>query len=201
MSTFNTIVFDLGGVLMKHDREGFVRAMREIVREEKDITEVIGLGNNLPGTLRERYEVGEIESEEFVMGVRACCKSGTTDEQVIEVWNTIHAGIEDSTWAEVRRLKERGHKIYLLSNTDAIHWAHTMALYGKQIEELFDEVFLSFRVGLAKPDSTFYHLVNDAIYAEPERILFVDDTEVNRCAAEESVGWKTCAKIEELNSL
>ena len=193
------IILDFGGVLMRHNREGFLQAMQALVCNVADLSEAVGLGNDRPDTLRARFEIGEIGEEEFVKHVLALCMPGTTVQQVIEAWNMIHAGIDDSTWAEVRRLKENGHNMYLLSNTDAIHWAHTMALYGEQIDELFDELFLSFRVGLAKPDETIYRLVNDAIHATPDSTLFVDDTAVNRRVAEECVGWKTYAEINELD--
>lgn len=191
------IIFDFGGVLMMHDREGCLKAFRMLMCEE-DMANVLGLGNDKPGTLRARFEVGELSAEEFLAQVLKHCKPGTTAEQVISAWNTIHAGISDSTWAQIRRLRERGCGIYLLSNTDAIHWQHTIALYGNQISELFDGVFLSFEMKACKPDARVFQAVHKQIAAEPGGTIFVDDTAANRLAAEQSVGWRTVARIENI---
>ncbi len=195
-----TIILDFGGVLMKHDREGCLRAFRRLMSDE-DISAVLGLGNDLPGTLRVRLETGELSAEEFVRCVQKYCVRGTSGQQVIDAWNKMHAGIDDSTWESVRRLKDEGFRIYLLSNTDAIHWQHTLELYGQRIDECFDDVFLSFEYHMMKPDGMFYRIVNGKICSSPDRILFVDDSEANRRAAQETVGWRTCAdlKMKECN--
>jgi len=191
------IIFDFGGVLMAHDREGCLQAFRQMMAET-DITNALGLDNDLPGTLRARFEIGEMSAEEFVLHVQKFCRPRTTERQVIEAWNKIHAGIADSTWAEIKRLKDQGYHIYLFSNTDAIHWQHTLALYRDKIDTYFDRVFLSFEMGLCKPDKNAYEYVNREIDACPDRICFIDDKEANRLAAEKSVGWKTYESINEL---
>ncbi len=204
MRSCNTIILDFGGVLMKHDREGSLRAMRALVREEKGLTEVIGLGNDQPGTLRARFERGEISKETFVELVLNLCKPGTIAQHLIEAWNTIHAGIHDSTWAQIQLLKDKGYKLYLLSNTDAIHWTHTMELYGAKLNECIERVYLSYEMGLCKPDKRVFETVDREVRAGRERedrqrcVWFVDDLDVNRIAAKKSVGWHTCASIDEL---
>ena len=192
------IVFDFGGVLMQHDRQGCLTALRQLLSDEV-ITKVLGFGNDRPNTLRYRFEIGECSTQEFLDGVSALCKPGTTALQVIDAWNTMHAGIADSTWRKLEWLRDQGNRLYLMSNTDAIHWQHTLALYGDKIDELFDEVFLSFQVGLAKPDEAFFKTVDKRI-ADAQQTLFVDDMAVNRLAAQASVGWKTCKTIDEIRS-
>ena len=193
-------IFDFGGVLMKHDREGCLEAFRQMMAEE-DIKDRLGLGNEQPGTLRARFETGELSAEEFVGQVLTLCKPGTTAQQVIDAWNKIHAGIADSTWEEIKRLMDKGYRLYLFSNTDAIHWQHTRALYKDKIDTSFDRVFLSFEMGLCKPDAGAFEYVNNEIGANPSRICFIDDNAANRLAAERSVGWKTCAAIDELDKI
>ena len=84
-----------------------------------------------------------------------------------------------------------------MSNTDEIHWQHTMSLYGDKIGSLFDEVFLSFQLGLAKPDEAFFKTIDKRI-ADARQTLFVDDMESNRLVAEKYVGWKAFASIDEM---
>ena len=190
------IVFDFGGVLMQHDRQGFLSALRQLLSDEV-ITNILGFGNDSPNSLRYRFEIGACSTQEFLDCVLAHSKPGTTVQQVIDAWNILHAGIGDRTWEQLKQLHEQGYRLYLMSNTDDIHWQHTRSLYGEKIDALFDEVFLSFEIGLAKPDEAFFKTVDQRL-TDAHQTLFVDDMEVNRLAAQASVGWKTYGAIDEL---
>ena len=190
------IVFDFGGVLMQHDRQGCLTALRQLLSDEV-ITNILGFGNDSPNSLRYRFEIGEYSTQEFLGRVLTHSKSGTTAQQVIDAWNILHAGIEDRTWEQLKQLHNQGHRLYLMSNTDNIHWQHTLALYGGKIDALFDEVFLSFEMRLVKPNEAFFKTVDKRI-ADARQTLFVDDMEVNRLAAQAYVGWKTYGAIDEL---
>ena len=190
------IVFDFGGVLMQHDRQGCLAALRQLLSDE-DITNILGFGNDRHDTLRYRFEIGACSTQEFLDCILSHSKPGTTVQQVIDAWNILHAGIVDRTWEQLKQLHNQGHKLYLMSNTDEIHWQHTLALYGGKIDALFDEVFLSFELGLVKPDEAFFKTVDKRI-ADARQTLFVDDMEVNRLAAQAYVGWKTYGAIDEL---
>lgn len=196
LSESTNIVFDFGGVLMQHDRQGCLAALRQLLSDE-DITNVLGFGNDRHDTLRYRFETGGCSAQEFLDGVLAHSKPGTTAQQVTDAWNTIHAGIADRTWVQLERLRHQGHRLYLMSNTDDIHWQHTLSLYGDKIDALFDEVFLSFEEGFAKPDEVFFKTV-DKRTAAACQTLFVDDMAVNRLAAQAAVGWKTYETIDEI---
>lgn len=191
------IVFDFGGVLMQHDRQGCLAALWQLLSDE-DITNVLGFGNDRHDTLRYRFEIGKCSTQEFLDGVLTHSKPGTTVQQVIDAWNTMHSGIADRTWEQLEHLRDQGYRLYLMSNTDDIHWQHTRSLYGDKIDAVFDEVFLSFKEELAKPDEEFFKTVDQRI-ADAHQTLFVDDMEVNRLAAQASVGWKTYESIDEMS--
>ena len=192
------IVFDFGGVLMKHDREGCLNDLRQFLSDE-DIANVLCFGNDNDDTLRALLERGECDTRYFLEHVLMLCKLGTTEQQVIDAWNTIHAGISDEAWETIRQLRTKGYRTYLMSNTDAIHWQHTLSRYRQQVETLFDGVFLSFELGLTKPAENFFRHVANAI--GDGRTIFVDDMEANRIAAQQYVGWQTCVSIKELKEL
>lgn len=48
------IVFDFGGVLMRHDREGCLHDLRHLLSDE-DITNILGFGNDKDDTLQRRF--------------------------------------------------------------------------------------------------------------------------------------------------
>lgn len=79
-------------------------------------------------------------------------------------------------------------KIAILSNL--------MALDKKRINNQydlskFDYVYLSFEVGMKKPDKKIYEYVLHDLNIEPENILFIDDDSDNILRAKE-YGWNTC---------
>ena len=189
------IILDFGGVLMKHDKAGGLKNLRQLMSDE-DITNVLGFGNDKDDTLRARFERGACDTRCFLDQVLHLCKPGTTEQQVIDAWNKIHAGIPDEAWEAIKKWRTEGCRTYLMSNTDAVHWQHTLSLYRQQVESLFDGVFLSFELGMTKPSKTFFLHVDNAI--DDGQTIFVDDMEANRLAAQQSVGWQTCANIEEL---
>ena len=110
----------------------------------------------------------------------------------------MHAGVPGGTWIKIKLLRSKGYHTYLMSNTNEIHWQHTLSLYRYQIETLFDDVFLSFKTGAIKPDERFFESVDRRIHADPKQTYFVDDLETNRIAAAEVVHWQTCADFKEL---
>lgn len=191
------IVFDFGGVLMRHNRAGCMQALQQLMTDEA-ITDILGFGNERQDTLRYLFETGRLSAEQFISKVLSFCHPGTTQQQFIDAWNTIHAGIDERTWAQLESLRKKGCRLHLLSNTDAIHWQHTLALYHEQIERLFDSVFLSFQQGLVKPDPAFFEVVHQHVATPDCEIVFVDDMEVNRLAAQHSVGWRTLASVDDL---
>ena len=183
---------------MKHDRAGCLSDLRQLLSDE-DTTHVLGFGSDNDDTLRARFETGACDTRYFLERTLALCKSGTTEQQVIDAWNRIHAGIPDEAWETIRRVRSQGFRTYLMSNTDDIHWQHTMSLYRRHIETLFDSVFLSFELGLKKPAEAFFLHVANAI--GDGQTIFVDDTEANRIAARQAVSWQTFSSIKELNEV
>jgi putative hydrolase of the HAD superfamily len=57
------------------------------------------------------------------------------------------------------------------------------------IRGLFDRLFLSFQLGLVKPDAAIFHRVVDDFGFEPDEILFLDDNQINVDSAR-SVGLR-----------
>jgi len=189
-----TVILDMGGVLMTHNRAGCQQALQQFMSAD-DIYHILGFGNDKPDSLRMRFEKGLIDQDEFVDSILALSRPGTTEQQVIDAWNKMHAGIPDEAWETIKKWRTKGYRTYLMSNTDAIHWQHTLSLYRQQVESLFDGVFLSFELGMIKPSKAFFLHVANAI--DEGQTIFVDDMEANRLAARQFVGWQTCASIEE----
>lgn len=102
-------------------------------------------------------------------------------------WLEPHA--PDPRWERrLRALRDEGHVVGLLSNMMPSFEPHWRA--AAPPVELFDELILSFEVGLRKPDPAIYALAAERAGAAPERCVLVDDVEAN-CAGARASGWRT----------
>lgn len=187
------LVFDMGGVLMKHDIPACIQRAREILGKNFSI---LGLGNDGEGIgLMEKFEKGFVGADEFVNTILEYSRTGTTSDEIIRTWNLMHAGIPEDRISTLRRLKGEGYGLSLLSNCNAIHWKDICDNYD--IEGIFDEVFVSFREHCSKPDGKIYHIVEQRLGVSGSDIVFIDDLEANRETAQKR-GWTTYGSLDEL---
>lgn len=93
----------------------------------------------------------------------------------------LHIG-RPEIWDRVRRLKEAGYGIYLLSNYGRemyeIHAAH------QPFQDYVDGAVVSFMIHAAKPDPEIYETLLGRYGLNREECLFLDDREVNVKGAE-----------------
>ena len=87
-------------------------------------------------------------------------------------------------WIEKRR---KNYKIYLLTNNTAA--LHRLLREKFKIESIFDSVFNSAEIGLAKPDLEFFKYLLKKIGTSSEECLFVDDNPKNIKSAE-NIGFR-----------
>ncbi len=81
----------------------------------------------------------------------------------------------------VRRLKEAGYGIYLLSNAGVRHRTYWNNVPGS---EYFDGVVASAYEKMIKPQPEFYRLLLDRFSLKAEECLFIDDRALNLAGAE-----------------
>lgn len=195
----DNIIFDFGGVLMKHNLMACRSAFRELMSDNA-IYSKLGIGNENPqGTLVDAFNRG-MTTEDFLQEVLKLCRPCTTEGEIIYAWNLLHDEVLDETWEQIKDLRAKGYRTYLFSNTNQIHWMDTEMKYAKHVEECFDDIFLSFEMHCAKPDKRAFMEVNRSVGADPKRTIFVDDTTANREAAEAFVQWRTCWDMKSLLS-
>ena len=90
------------------------------------------------------------------------------------IWNNIFR--ENSEVNEVIvYLKARGFPLFLLSNTNELHFAHVIERYP--IVHLMDEWILSFEVGAKKPKKRIYDAVFEKMDVRKDEVFYIDDVE------------------------
>ncbi len=176
------IIFDLGGVLVGLDGERCIRAFAQIgcgaiadyVAEHR--TEDLFL----------EIERGLITVSQFCDEVRRISRCTATDSQIVWAWNELLTTIPDSKKERLLRLRAAGYRLFLLSNTNEMHWQRACRLleyHGHTAADYFDKVYLSNEMHLVKPDTAIYAAVLDQSGLAAGETLFIDDREENLTAA------------------
>ena len=200
-------IFDLGGVLIQLNVERSMRAFEALMGEE-NMCRILGMDKNGEGTkavsiaskqLMADFERGEIAPVVFIDEIVAFCRPGTTRQQVIDAWMSMLDELPKERLEVVDRLRAQGHPVYLLSNGNDLHFDFINQTYG--LDTHFDRLFLSQKMHMAKPEKAIFEAADQTVRAdhhEASEIIFIDDIEINRKAAEQYVGWKTYSSISEL---
>lgn len=187
------LIFDLGGVLLDLNVARMLKAFEDVGLDPKAFVADSGEEGATPvcegmsaGRLLSDYQMGNVTTEELLSTILPQCRPGTTEAQLIEAWNYCLVDIPLERLETLRRWRGKGHRIYMLSNTNDLHWRHVEAhCFGKglSLEDCFDGVFLSHEMRLAKPDGAIYRKLVGTLNAEPGDCWFVDDAQVNVEAA------------------
>jgi FMN phosphatase YigB (HAD superfamily) len=83
-------------------------------------------------------------------------------------------------------LKDR-YRLLLGSNTNELHTRRFKKQFAETLAH-FDDLILSFEIGVCKPDAKFFEHCQSLCQAEPAECLFIDDMPANIAAAQ-SFGW------------
>ena len=188
------IIFDLGGVLLDLNMQGIGEACRRLgidpelffVRTDDKNTSTVCQGISASKTITD-YQVGEMTSEEFLELILSHCAKGITKDDIIEVWNACIGPMPKERLNMILELRRNGFHTHLLSNTNDLHWEEIKRRYlseeGYTCADLFDNVFVSHEMHLAKPDPEIYHSAVRQIGRPAAQCLFIDDTLINVEAA------------------
>ena len=125
----------------------------------------------------ERHERGEIGAAEYFDALRDTLGITISDEQLAAGWNAI---FEEESAELFELFQSLGSRIpiYAFSNSNVTHQEFWERKYAKTLD-LFREVFVSCDLGLRKPEAAAFRQVTACIGAEPEKLLFFDDTREN----------------------
>jgi putative hydrolase of the HAD superfamily len=179
----HNLVFDFGGVIYQIDFERQKRAFLEekIVGFEKLYSQASQ--NSLFCDL----ETGRISDHDFRDKVTGLIGKNICPCKIDELWNSILVDYYYDKISLLQKLRPR-YRLFLLSNTNAIHYnfysAQFIKKFGYSFENLFDKSYWSFKIGMRKPDrEIFVKLISDNGFTR-ENALFIDDTIQNTESAE-----------------
>lgn len=165
----DALVFDLGGVILDLDYRLVFDRWAELSGEPGDI---IYQRFRLDASY-ERHERGEISGPEYFEQLRSTLGIDLSIEQFIDGWNSGDLGPIPGVMDILEQLSKR-IPLYVLTNSNATHEGYWSVRYAAMLA-LFKSVFVSWRMGVRKPEAAIYRMVADRIGVPVTRIHFFDD--------------------------
>lgn len=179
MQKIKNIIFDLGGVILNLD---FMKTELAFAG--------YGIGNfNHYYTLQtatpvfEQLETGKITPEDFYDSFRKITLTKLTNQQIENAWNAMLLDFPIERIRLIKTLSKKYH-IYLLSNTNEIHYRKIMKIYQEQYgDEDFNKIFIktyySHQLGMRKPDKIIFETVLKDAILDARETIFIDDAAAN----------------------
>lgn len=176
------IIFDIGGVLVAFEPD---RVLRELGLPEEEVQVIFK--HSVKGPYWKELDRGVLPPEEVYKTMAAEIPENYRKDAMEFFTKHVHKAVRsfDYSASWVKRLKERGYNIYLLTNYPSelfdYHWENefTFAPY-------VDGKVVSGKVKLIKPDHAIYETLINKYQLNPAESVFIDDVEVNVQAARET---------------
>lgn len=166
--SIRNIIFDMGNVLLRFDRELFYERFQIPQEDRPTLTREVF--QSLEWARMDRGSMTEAEALESVCR-RLPQRLHEAAKQMICQWDEPLVPIE-GMYELVAELKELGYGIYLLSNTSVRqpeYWARL------PVSRFFDGTLVSAYVKLVKPQFEIYDLLLETFDLKAEECFFVDD--------------------------
>lgn len=178
LSSIKNIIFDLGGVVIDLDRQRCIDSFARIGFTQA--AELISCYH--PSGLLDSFERGHISLDELCDTIRTDYGVTASNSEICSAYSDFLLGIPLEKLRLIESLKERGFKIYALSNINEAVMPCVRRLFegdGKTMDFYFDKKYLSFEMKCAKPDIEIYQMVIADSGIVPEQTLFIDDSTAN----------------------
>jgi len=173
------LIFDLGNVIIDIDYRQSLNLIKSLLPNSFDLK----VDSFYSTDFHKAYEKGEIDSPTFRNEVRNYFQQNWDDKKVDELWNSLLGEIPKERLDLVSTLKQ-SYQVGVLSNTNEIHIDAVYKMLEKdfginRFEQLFDRVFYSHEMGLAKPSQEIYYKMLEELGTSANRVVFFDDLEAN----------------------
>lgn len=178
------IIFDLGDVILNIDVPLASLSFAKLSGREQ--AEIISLFKEKD--LFRQFETGTLDESGFRSYIRELLTNPEWEDEIIDTaWNSLLLDIPVERVELLKKLRGK-YKLFLLSNTSSIHITQVNKILEeatgvKKLDELFDKVYLSYEMGLMKPDPKIYQDVLDEQGLAAGETLFLDDNADNIAGA------------------
>ena len=183
MSQITTIIFDLGGVLIKWDPKRVFRTIFQTEAEvEKFLAEVCTMDWN------EQQDAGRPIAEANRILIAQFPEYKVEIEAYYGRWTEMLGGAIEETVKILEELKEsKKYRLYALTNWSAETFPEALKRY--EFLQHFKNILVSGKEGIKKPSAEIYELCLDRFAIDRSKAVFIDDSARN-VQGSEAVGLK-----------
>lgn len=180
----DTIVFDLGGVLVDWNPRYLYR---KLIQDEAKIEEF--LRDVCNHEWNEQQDAGRSFGVAIAERIRDFPQYESWFRAYHERWSEMLGGTFAESVDVLQKLRESGqYRIYALSNWSAETFPMARARFD--FFKNFDGILISGEEKMVKPQLSFFRLLETRYGVVPERSVFIDDLERNLIPARE-IGYRT----------
>ena len=177
-NNISTLIFDLGGVIVDLDLAKCIQNFKELGLENIEQY----LSNFGQKDFFMQFEKGQIGIPAFRNEIRKLAGIELSDAQIDKAWCSFLTQIPVEKLHLLSELKKK-YRLLLLSNTNPLHIETAVAAEfsktGKTMQDFFDKCYLSYEMGMVKPDVEIFEALLADAQVKAEECLFLDDGKKN----------------------
>lgn len=167
-------VFDLGNVILPFEHRQIATKLHQKSTDKSRFApeNLFDCMFDFENGLINPYEEGLMSSFEFFSELKHQFRLDMDIDDFKDIWNPIFRD-DPEVNKVILYLKEKGYPLFLLSNTNELHFSYIIEKYP--IVHSFDEWLLSFEVGTKKPNRRIYDAIFEKMDVQPNEVFYADD--------------------------
>ncbi len=183
MSSIDTVLFDLGGVLVDWNPRYL---FRKIFDDEEQMEWF--LANVCNPAWNQHQDAGRPIADANAEAIARHPDHAEAIRAYYARFGETLGGTVDGSPELLAAVKAAGHRVFALTNWSA----ETFPIARQRFSflTLFEDILVSGVEGMKKPDPQIFHLTASRFDLQPGRTLFIDDSQANIAAAQ-SLGFQT----------
>lgn len=175
---YDTIVFDLGGVLIE---AGDFPINMEWQRDPNDVKP--DLAYWVASETGKDYEKGLLSTLDFANRFIEEANLNVSSEEFIDAFRQWPIGPYPGVHQFLHELRQH-YTVALFSNINELHWDRV--LIEMDMKDRFDHYFASHLIKRAKPDVSSFEFIASELNVVTEKIVFLDDNAANVAGANQA---------------
>lgn len=166
-------IFDLGNVIVDIDFNRVLGTWSDLSR----IPLATLKQHFTMGEAFHQHERGEISDEAFAQAMCHEMNMSLSYEQFSHGWQAVFVSLRPDVIAIMQKLREQGHRVVVLSNTNRLHTTFWPDEYP-QVRAAADRIYLSQEMGMRKPEARIYQSVLQSEGFSAEDTVFLTITPI-----------------------
>lgn len=166
-TNYDTFIFDLGRVLVDFDHNISAAKIAKLTGKPQEWLYQLFFESEIIKS----FDEGRISPRKFYSEVKNLTGLKTSYQKFVPLWADIFS--EKKEMSELVRCLKKDYRLVLMSNVNVLQFERIRRNFSVVSE--FDELVLSYEVGVMKPDPKIYKAAIKAAKTTPDRIIYTDD--------------------------